>query len=479
MSQQLELFSAMPHPPVRRRAAQGKRAKTQAPVPVPAPETAPQPPRPQKPRTRRAKAPTTIATQTPASPGRADASPAEPEGGRQFMHPRTGKRIAIPPYESIALVLQGGGALGAYQAGVFQGLQEAGIEPDWLSGISIGALNTAVIAGNPPEKRVERLTDFWETICQPNFGFAPIPFFEQSVFNLNDAFRQSISAWHAASALARGQKGFFTPRFPPAPDHFPGNPATASYYDTGALKTTLERLCDFDRINSGRQRVSVGAVNVRTGNFVYFDNAKTTLRPEHFMASGALPPAFAAVEIDGEYYWDGGLVSNTPLTQVLESRPLLDTLVFQVDLWSARGRVPSNMSEVSDRSKDIRYSSRTRLVTEQLRRDQYLRHMLQHVLEKIPEDVREQDSYCRIAQELASSKRFNILHLIYRNKPYEQHYKDFQFGLASMREHWTSGLEDILDTLDKPDYLAMPANTAGFVTHDVHRDDLEQAMARK
>ncbi len=158
---------------------------------------------------------------------------------------------------------------------------------------------------------------------------------------------------------------------------------------------------------------------------------------------------------------------------------MLDTLVFQVDLWSARGRVPSNMSEVSDRSKDIRYSSRTRLVTEQLRRDQYLRHMLQHVLEKIPEDVREQDNYCRIAQELASSKRFNILHLIYRNKPYEQHYKDFQFGLASMREHWTSGLEDILDTLDKPDYLAMPANTAGFVTHDVHRDDLEQAMARK
>ncbi len=300
MSQQLELFSAMPHPPVRRRAAQGKRAKTQAPVPVPAPETTPQPPRPQKPRTRRAKAPTTIAPQTPASPGRADAPPAEHEGERQFIHPRTGKRIAIPPYESIALVLQGGGALGAYQAGVFQGLQEAGIEPDWLSGISIGALNTAVIAGNPPEKRVERLTDFWETICQPNFGFAPIPFFEQSVFNLNDAFRQNISAWHAASALTRGQKGFFTPRFPPAPDHLPGNPATASYYDTGALKTTLERLCDFDRINSGRQRVSVGAVNVRTGNFVYFDNAKTTLRPEHFMASGALPPAFAAVEIDGE-----------------------------------------------------------------------------------------------------------------------------------------------------------------------------------
>src|SRR5690606_34709539 len=158
----------------------------------------------------------------------------------------------------------------------------------------------------------------------------------------------------------------------------------ASYYDTSALKTTLERLCDFDRINAGIQQVSVGAVNVRNGNFVYFDNTKTTLRAEHFMASGALPPAFAAVEIDGEFYWDGGLVSNTPLAQVLESRPLRDTLVFQVDLWSARGQPPTNMSEVSDRVKDIQYSSRTRLVTDQLHRTQALRHTLLRMLEDIP-----------------------------------------------------------------------------------------------
>lgn len=383
---------------------------------------------------------------------------------------------SLPPYETIALVLQGGGALGAYQAGVYQGLHEAGIEPTCLAGISIGALNTAIIAGNPPEKRIARLTEFWETICQPNSGVMLPPFIEQTLFNLNDTVRQSMSAWHAASAIMDGQKGFFSPRFPPAPQMTPGNPKTASYYDTAALKSTLERLCDFDRINSGKHQVSVGAVNVRTGNFAYFDNAKITLRPEHFMASGALPPAFAAVEIDGEYYWDGGLVSNTPLDHVLESRPMRDTLTFQVDLWSARGAVPTNMSEVSDRIKEIQYSSRTRLITEQVRWRQHLRHILQRMLDDIPPEARVDNSYFDLAQEMACSKRYNVIHLIYRNQPYEQHYKDFQFGLATMRDHWNSGLQDIRETLKDPERLAMPDNVSGFVTHDVHREELEQKM---
>ncbi|WP_353153474.1 patatin-like phospholipase family protein [Pollutimonas bauzanensis] len=382
----------------------------------------------------------------------------------------------LPPYETVALVLQGGGALGAYQAGVYQGLNEAGIKPTTLAGISIGALNIAIIAGNPPETRIARLTEFWETICQPNSGISLHPFFEQSLFNLNDTVRQSMSAWHAVSAMADGQKGFFSPRFPPAPQITPGNPKTASYYDTTALKDTLERLCDFDRINSGEHQVSIGAVNVRTGNFAYFDNTKIALRAEHFMASGALPPAFAAVEIDGEYYWDGGLVSNTPLAQVLESRPIRDTLAFQVDLWSARGVVPSNMSEVSDRIKDIQYSSRTRLVTEQLRTRQRLRRLLLRMLDDIPPEALADKTYHQLAKELACSKRYNVIHLIYRNKPYEQHYKDFQFGLATMREHWESGLQDIRETLQNPDWLAMPDNEAGFVTHDVHREEIEQRM---
>lgn len=399
------------------------------------------------------------------------------EAAAKSAPPPSTETPGLPPYEMTALVLQGGGALGAYQAGVFEGLEEAGIPLSCLAGISIGSLNIAIIAGNPPETRLARLREFWETICQSNFGLTMDPFIEQTLFNVNDMLRQSLAAYHAGAALLAGQNGFFRPRFPPPSNLLPGDPDVASFYDTAALKTTLERLCDFDRINAGLQHVLVGAVNVRTGNLVYFDNTRIALRAEHFMASGALPPAFAPVEIDGEYYWDGGLVSNTPLLEVLESRPLRDTLAFQVDLWSARGRVPGSMSEVYDRMKDIRYSSRTRMMTDHLRWTQYLRHMLGNLLDEIPADCRADDPWCRIAQDLASNKRYNVIHLIYRNKPYERHYKDFQFGLASMRQHWNSGLDDIRATLSQPDRLAMPQNASGFVTHDIHREEIEQLMS--
>ncbi|CAD6523846.1 hypothetical protein LMG28727_01926 [Paraburkholderia kirstenboschensis] len=380
-----------------------------------------------------------------------------------------GKRVQVPAYETIALTLQGGGALGAYQAGVFQGLQEAGVEPNWLAGISIGALNTAIIAGNPPEKRVERLLQFWETICQPAFGL-PLPaFIEHAFFNSSDAVRKAFTATQAIGALVEGQKGFFVPRFPPPLPTVSGPPQTASYYDTAPLKATLESLCDFDRINSREMRVSVGAVNCGTGNFAYFDNTQTTLRAEHFMASGALPPGFAAVEIDGQYYWDGGLMSNTPLYEVVQTTPRRDTLAFQVDLWSAIGPVPDSITDVQGRMKDIQYSSRTRLVTDMLQRSQRFRHVLREVLDRVSPDQLD-DPWCKLAEDLSCSKRFNVIHLIYRQKEYEGHYKDFQFGLSTMREHWESGLEDIRHSLSQPDWLAMPDNDAGFVTHDIHRD---------
>lgn len=388
------------------------------------------------------------------------------------------KAFDLPPYETVALVLQGGGALGAYQAGVYQGLADAGIEPNCLSGISIGALNIAIIAGNAPKRRIERLTEFWETICRPNFGYPINAFVEQSFFSLNDATRQSMSALSAASAIVNGQKGFFSPRFPPASSWVSGSPGAASYYDTSALKDTLERLCDFDRINSAEQQVSVGAVHVSTGNLVYFDNAKTSLQAEHFMASGALPPAFPAVEINGEYYWDGGLVSNTPLSHVLGSRPFKDTLAFQVDLWSARGRAPTNMSEVSDRMKAIQYSSRTRQITDQVRLMQNMRHLLQHMQESLPPEKRGKGPYGKIAEELACGKRYNVVHLIYHGKPYERQYRDYQFGLATMRERWASGLKDIQETLSDPRRLAMPDDISGFITHDVHRERIDESMNR-
>ncbi|MGY6160892.1 DUF3734 domain-containing protein [Paraburkholderia strydomiana] len=380
-----------------------------------------------------------------------------------------GKRVQVPAYETIALTLQGGGALGVYQAGVFQGLHEAGVEPNWLAGISIGALNTAIIAGNPPEKRVERLLQFWETICQPAFGL-PLPaFIEHAFFNSSDAVRKAFTATQAVGALVEGQKGFFVPRFPPPLPTVSGPPQAASYYDTAPLKATLESLCDFDRINSREMRVSVGAVNCGTGNFAYFDNTQTTLRAEHFMASGALPPGFAAVEIDGQYYWDGGLMSNTPLYEVIQTTPRRDTLAFQVDLWSAIGPVPDNITDVQGRMKDIQYSSRTRLVTDMLQRSQRFRHVLREVLDRVSPDQRD-DPWCKLAEDLSCSKRYNVIHLIYRQKEYEGHYKDFQFGLSTMREHWESGLADIRHSLSQPDWLAMPDNDAGFVTHDIHRD---------
>jgi NTE family protein len=383
---------------------------------------------------------------------------------------------AAHAYETRALVLQGGGALGAYQAGVYEGLHEAGVALTELAGISIGALNIAIIAGNPVEKRVERLHAFWDTICQPYVGPAANPLFEHSLFQINDLARQFLGALHAGSALMVGQKGFFHPRFPPAALSAALDPACVGHYDTRPLKSTLESLCDFDRINDSGLRVSVGAVNVRTGNFAYFDNHRVRLQPEHFMASGALPPAFPAIEIDGEYYWDGGLVSNTPLSRILEQNQSRDTLVFQVDLWSARGPVPRSLSEVGDRVQDIRYSSRTRLVTDQMRAHLRMQRLLRQVLDRVPADQRENDPVCRRAAELATDKRSNIIHLIYRNKPYEQHFRDYQFGLATMREHWASGLDDIRQTLAHPRYLAMPDTADGFVTHDVHRDEIEENM---
>lgn len=389
---------------------------------------------------------------------------------RSGAHPRVSRCASdSDQWETVALTLQGGGALGAYQAGVYEGLFEAGIAPNWIAGISIGALNTALIAGNAPEHRVARLREFWETICQPAWS-PPLPaFIEHALFNSGDAVRKSFTALQAAGAVIEGQKGFFTPRFPPPLPTAAGEPGKASYYDTTPLKATLERLCDFDRINSREIRVSVGAVNVGTGNFVYFDNSTTTLRPEHFIASGALPPGFAAVEIDGEYYWDGGLMSNTPLYEVIQTTPRRDTLAFQVDLWSARGPVPDNITDVQGRMKDIQYSSRTRMVTDMLQRSQRFRHVLREVLERVAPEHR-QDRWIELADELSCSKKYNVIHLIYRHKEYEGHFKDFQFGISTMREHWTSGLQDIRASLGQPGWLDKPDNDSGFVTHDIHRD---------
>jgi NTE family protein len=200
-----------------------------------------------------------------------------------------------------------------------------------------------------------------------------------------------------------------------------------------------------------------------------FDTAERRLRPEHLMASGALPPGFPAIEIDGEYYWDGGMVSNTPLSRILSSEPRRDTLTFQVDLWSAKGRLPYDLMEVTSRQKDIQYSSRTRAITTHMLQMQKMRQALQQVMEKLPKAAKN-DPDVKAVADLACHRAYNIVHLIYQSKAFEGHSKDYEFGLDAMREHWQSGLEDIRRTLADPRRLDRPAPELGIVTHDVHRE---------
>jgi len=385
---------------------------------------------------------------------------------------RSRRRPSAARYDTVALVLQGGGALGSYQAGVYQGLHEAGIRPNWIAGISIGAINAAIIAGSPPDERVERLRGFWENICRPT-GFTALPWgdalarmFQGVPFGFGSpAMNGQLAAFQA---LMAGQPGFFKPRFPPPYWLHGGGPAATSFYDTTPLAATLRQYVDFDLLNRGEVRASFGAVNVRTGNFSYFDSTRTQLRAEHIMASGALPPGFPAVEIDGEYYWDGGVVSNTPLAQVLSAHPMRDTLAFQVDLWPARGPLPTNLEEVAERQKDIQYSSRTRTVTNTYQRVLKLRRGLQRLLERLPEHERNSPEFADIRAQ-ACTPAVNVINLIYEAKHYERNSKDYEFGLEAMRDHWDSGLADIRCTLADPAVLERPPADQGFVAHDIHR----------
>ncbi len=355
-------------------------------------------------------------------------------------------------FESVALLLQGGGALGAYQAGVYEALHAAGIEPTWLAGISIGAINSAIIAGNSPELRVEKLRAFWELASEPSdFGWSEM----WTGMMSGDVLRRWINQMSAAEIMLNGVPGFFTPRTPPPYLAPPGSPQATSWYDTSALRPTLESLVDFDRINHGETRFSVGAVNVRTGNFAYFDNTTEVIGPKHVMASGALPPAFGAIEIDGEFYWDGGLVSNTPLDWVLSSRSDLDTLVLQVDLWSARGGLPKDLTEVAVRMKEVQFSSRTRAATDQFRKLQHLRALFNEVLQKMPTDLAASPA----ARELAAAADpavYNIVQLIYRSETYEGQSKDYEFSRRTMEDHWRAGHRDASRALHDPNVLTTP-----------------------
>jgi NTE family protein len=372
-----------------------------------------------------------------------------------------------PPFECIALLLQGGGALGSYQAGVYQALSEANLQPDWVAGISIGAINSALIAGNPPERRVERLREFWEAVSDTPFSSS----FTRSI-PYSDEMRHFVNQARAFSVAMFGAPHFFAPRFP-HPALLPSSPVEAlSYYDTAPLRETLEALVDFDRINAKEMRFSVGAVNVQTGNFVAFDNANQVIGPEHVIASGSLPPGFPATEVENEYFWDGGLVSNTPLQWVLDTRPRQDTLAFQVDLWSARGDLPDDLASAEVRRKEIIYSSRTRAATNNVKRQQKLRMAFANIIKQLPEEMRNQEDVKLLEAEV-DDKVCNIVHLIYRSRKYEGIAKDFEFSRRTMEEHWQTGYDDATRTLSHPEVLEPPDRSQGVRTFDFEKNQWE------
>jgi NTE family protein len=363
------------------------------------------------------------------------------------------------------LVLQGGGALGSYQAGAYQALCHHDFEPEWIAGISIGAINAAIIAGNPREKRVERLKEFWEMVSSP-VPWKPV--------TTSDRGRSLFNETSAALIATFGVPGFFTPRVPPAPLWPQGTPQSQSYYDTAPLRKTLERLVDFDRINDLKTRLSVGAVGVASGNFKYFDNHEMKklgkkIGPEHIMASGALPPGFPSIEIDGEHFWDGGIASNTPLDFVLDEETDRDLLIFQVDLFSARGELPVTLLEAAEREKDIRFSSRTRMNTDKNRQVHNTRKALRELIGKLPDYLRN-DPSVDILCEATKESTVTVVHLIYRSKNYESSSKDYDFSRVGMVEHWGSGERDVHLSMRHKDTLQQPQSDETMVTYDLARD---------
>jgi NTE family protein len=359
--------------------------------------------------------------------------------------------------KKVGLVLQGGGALGSYQAGVYEALAYSEYLPDWVAGISIGAINAAIIAGNEPGNRLNRLRSFWEGITA-HTSLWP------------SALDGSLAAWHQKAsmltALIFGQPGFFTPRA--LQDWFsPGKPI--SYYDTSVLKGTLERLVDFDRINNaGEMRLSVGAVNVRTGQFAYFDSATITIRPEHIMASGALPPGFPPVEIDGEHYWDGGLFSNTPLQYVLDYSPRRSRLTFEVDVFPAQGRLPSNLDEVIERDKDIRYSSRTQTSSDAFRDRHDVRHAINELHKLLPPDLANTEQAKRL-YEYGCVTEMDIVQLVYRPIGPQGASKDYEFSRSSMELRWQQGIFDARTALHASPWLAPTPKELGVRVFDMMR----------
>ncbi len=362
------------------------------------------------------------------------------------------------------LVLQGGGALGAYQAGAYEALHNSGIRPSWIAGISIGAINSAIIAGSAEDDRVRNLRKFWELITS---GPESFPLSREA------GLRSWFNKFSAAYSASIGVNGFFTPRSLAPWDSLNDPMSAISFYDTSPLIETLNEIVDFGRINALGNRLSVGAVEVETGNFQYFDSAELGnsggINAHHIAASGALPPGFPPVEINGKHYWDGGLVSNTPLNWVMHKRDHReDICMFQVDLFNARGRLPRDLSEVNLREKEIRFSSRTRLNTDLAGQEERTRRALKRLLDKLPPELADDPDVTQL-REWEDGGATTIVHLIYERQPYESSTMDAEFSRATMEDHWRLGYDDAMATLNCKAWRTRKLPEDGFMTIDRRR----------
>jgi NTE family protein len=361
-------------------------------------------------------------------------------------------RASLPG--QVVLVLQGGGALGSYQAGVYQALQEAGIEPDWIVGTSIGAINASLIAGNAPQNRLARLIEFW-TGVQRTHGW--------DWRGVLPDFADKLSYW---TTLAHGIPGFFTPNpFAHAGDSYPLGADRAGYYSTAPLEATLAELVDFDLINQGNPRLTIGAAHVRTSQMTYFDSRRCKLDVKHIMASGALPPAFPAVRVDGELYWDGGILSNTPTEVVLDDDPRRDSLIFTVHLWNPLGAEPATMAEVLNRHKDVQYSSR---IASQITRHQQahrLRHVINELAARLPDAERDRPEV-RELMGYGCQTRMHVVQLLAPQLDREDHTKDVDFSPSGIQRRWDAGYAHTKAVLAREPWVGQFDPLSGVILHE-------------
>ena len=371
----------------------------------------------------------------------------------------------------IVLVLQGGGALGAYQGGVFQALHEHGLAPDWIVGTSIGAINAAILAGNPHETRLSRLREFWDGMAhRDTYDMRQVP----------DAQRRANIQLQTLDTVMRGVPGFFRPR---TMSLFPAgltvDPEQASFYDTSELGETLDRLVDFEYLNqAGGIRLTVNALKVTCGTLRSFDNRDLAIHADHIRASGALPPGFPAVRIDGDLYWDGGLYSNTPLETVLDDSEQVDTLCFMVDLWSADGAEPATLDQVQTRQKDVTFASRSKRHLDDYVAVNKQRQKLRALYQALPESARN----AQVEQELKALGMDSTLHVVrlqYSGRDWNMPSKDINFSKGSIEWRWNQGYQDALRAIGAAGWLQFVNEDTPLVVHELPPLDVAAPAAQK